>query len=89
MSKKLTLKTETITVLSTTDLDNARGGVGVFGWTGPINNPFETHVSSVKPTPHQTVSSARPQPHQSVSSALNPSKNPFETSVSSALKPGR
>ncbi len=78
MAKTLSLKTESIRVLSDSELDGANGGVkSVFKWTGPINNPFETSVHG--PVAQPTSSVFHPRPVKK-----NPIKNPFETHVSSA-----
>ena len=61
MKNKLSLKTETIRTLSSSELDAVAGGFALI----PIANPYETHVSSAHKPPvhHQPVSSAhKPQP---------------------------
>jgi len=67
--KTLTLKTETLAVLSSADLDAVHGGLVVSSARPPVSGP----VSSVQPHPHRhrhhPVSSIRPTA-TAVSSAL-------------------
>ena len=76
--KTLTLKTETLAVLSSSDLDAVHGGLVVSSARPPVPGPV---VSSVRPHPHRhhhgPVSSIRPT--ETAVSSVRPGHGPLSS----------